>query len=186
MKLVSTNLSSVPTLALSSLDTLEELILSENKFSTIDSGAFRGLKSLHVIRIQYCRNLETVRSGAFSDNGELTDVDISNNDNLASIESDVFSDLPSLTDLKLEHNQLASISFKGLSLNSLLLTGNAWTCDCRLLPLQNILMNLSSVQNRSSVRCAKPYATRGDQLLSVKLEGCADHYTHEGGSFHRL
>lgn len=183
LKLVSTNLSSVPTLALSSLGTLEELILSENKFSTIDSGAFQGLKSLHVIKIQYCRNLKTIQSGSFSDNRELTDIDISNNENLAVIDKNVFSDLPNLSDLKLEHNQLSRISLKGISLQSLLLTGNAWTCDCRLLPLQNLLMNLSSVQNRSSVRCAKPYSARGDQLLSVELEGCAEHFEEAGAGY---
>ena len=79
-----------------------------------------------------------------------------------------------MSDLKLEHNQLSSILLKGIPLQSLLLTGNAWTCDCRPLPLQNLLNNLSCVQNRSSVRCAKPYRARGDQLLTVELEGCAE------------
>ena len=133
-----------------------------------------------MIQIHYCQHLKAAQTGAFSDNRELTDIDISHNDNLALIEKNVFGELPNLSDLKLEHNMLSSISLKGISLQSLLLTGNAWTCDCQLLPLQNLLLNLSSAQNRSSLRCAKPYAARGKQLQSVHLEGCTEELEEEG------
>ena len=174
-KLSSTNLSLIPSLSLSHLDTLEELILNENKISSLNSGAFRGLKRLRVIKIQYCQALRIVQSEAFSDNRELTDIDISYNDNLAVIDENTFSNLPRLSDLNLSHNKLSKIPLTratSISLQSLLLTGNPWTCDCQTRLLVN--PNLKSDKNRSSARCSRPYTVKGELLSSVKLAGCTD------------
>ena len=78
--------------------------------------------------------------------------------------------LDQLSVLDLSQARLPRLSLPPLpSLSSLLVSGNPWTCDCRLVSLQSLLLRLSPA---SRAECGAPSSRRGELVTRVRLEPC--------------
>lgn len=159
LRLPKNNLSSLGTMELSNLSSLEILDLSQNHFSTLQPGVFSGLSNLcwlnlsanffgpHLASSDPNSSTEVLqglnggqgRMGltkeVFKGLWRLRGLDLSHND-LLWLPKGLLDALPRLAWLSLASNRLVTldrVTFEPLAgLQQLQLAGNPWECDCRL------------------------------------------------------
>jgi len=180
LDLSDNHLYQVPTQALQSFHKLEELYLGQNKFSIIDSGAFRGLHKLRSIDISGCQELIEITEDALSDNQDLETIKIASNRKLNLLHPSSLGPLTGLRNLDLSNNALTSMSpslAPWMSLTSVDLSGNPWTCDCDNFFLKNVILSSVNGSNASIrvVRCWNPPSLRDQDLAYLNLDCEAVH-----------
>ncbi|KAL2102157.1 hypothetical protein ACEWY4_001325 [Coilia grayii] len=130
---------------LSPLFGLEELEISENLFSEIKPGSFRGLRALKKLWIM--------------------------NSQIGLIERNAFDELPSLVELNLAHNNLSTLPHNLFTplryLVELHLHHNPWNCDCDSLWLSQWLRDYIPTNSTCCGRCHAPAHMRGRQLVEL-------------------
>ncbi|ALC44390.1 trn [Drosophila busckii] len=181
LDLSDNRLERIPTLSLSQLTRLEQLNLGQNDFDVIAEGAFVGLKQLKRLDIAGALKLKRVMTGAFAANANLEYLNLSANKMLVEVQEGALSGLPHLRHVLLKANALTSLAeglFPWQDLNTLDLSENPLSCDCRVMWLRNLLIsrNVSSQQEQqlSELLCEFPERLRGEALkhLNPSLMGC--------------
>lgn len=168
------HLHQLPTDALRTFHKLEELNIGQNKFTVIESGALRGLSKLRRLEVSGCQDLVEVAEDAFTDNYDLETVKISSNRKLAFIHPSSIGPLTGLKNLDLSNNALTKVSpslVPWMSLTSVDLSGNPWTCDCENSFLRSVIIN--SVNHSESVRvvrCWNPPSLRDEDLAYLSMD----------------
>ncbi len=130
---------------LTSLVGLEELEISENFFSEIKPGSFRGLFSLKKLWIMNSQ-IGQIERNAFDDLASLVELNLAHN-NLSSLPHDLFTPLKFLVELHLHHNP--------------------WNCGCDSLWLARWLREYIPTNSTCCGRCHSPAHMRGRQLVEL-------------------
>uniref|UniRef100_A0A674AAC7 Leucine rich repeat containing 4 n=1 Tax=Salmo trutta TaxID=8032 RepID=A0A674AAC7_SALTR len=130
---------------LSPLLGLEELEISENLFSEIKPGSFRGLRSLKKLWVMNSQ-IGVIERNAFDDLSSLVELNLAHN-NLSALPHDLFSPLRYLVELHLHHNP--------------------WNCGCEALWLARWLREYIPTNSTCCGRCHAPAHMRGRQLVEV-------------------
>ncbi|XP_010885671.2 leucine-rich repeat-containing protein 4 [Esox lucius] len=130
---------------LSPLLGLEELEISENLFSEIKPGSFRGLRSLKKLWVMNSQ-IGTIERNAFDDLSSLVELNLAHN-NLSTLPHDLFAPLRYLVELHLHHNP--------------------WNCGCEALWLARWLREYIPTNSTCCGRCHAPAHMRGRQLVEV-------------------
>jgi Leucine-rich repeat (LRR) protein len=126
---------------LGNAQSLEVLILTQNKLKSIPLCSFQGFKNLKEIHLDFC--------------------------NLLSIHDHAFLGLSNLKILKLDHNRLMSMSpviLGTLKSVSVSLVGNLWSCDCSMYHTKHWIR-----QSRRNIDiiCDSPLELSGRRLQSL-------------------
>lgn len=167
----------IPSVELSKLKRLEELYIGQNDFKIVPERAFIGLKNLKKIDISGSIKLITIESGAFLPNSNLEIISITSNKAFSDLHEGAFSGLPYLKHLMLRDNALVTLT-ESLThwsdLETLDLTDNPLTCDCRLSWLRDLLSAKNASHGQEHVLCAYPEKLRGLSLqrTSSDILGC--------------
>lgn len=168
----------VPTTALNHFHRLEELMLGQNSFETIPSGAFAGFTNLRHLDISGSPKLRSIENDAFADSPNLETLSIASNKALVDIQPRAFSGLLHLKSINLRDNALATMPenlVKWDELNSFDISDNPLHCDCNMLWLQ-ILLNAQNTSQTSidNVLCSSPESVRDQPLRTLPLSviGC--------------
>lgn len=181
---------------------LQELVLSNNAFDEIPSGAFFPLKALGVLQADRCPRLRTIKARAFTGCVSLRAVSLNNNPVLAKIESGAFQGMPSVQYLGLSGNALATLPedafpyVVAFGVETLDIRGNPLECNCSLswlrewqrvvnetfvvgggvIRVNTAVLNVSVSASAlvSEVRCDRPDSSRQRVLLSLSDDdlGC--------------
>ncbi|KAK6314622.1 hypothetical protein J4Q44_G00141510 [Coregonus suidteri] len=130
---------------LSPLLGLEELEISENLFSEIKPGSFRGLRSLKKLWVMNSQ-IGVIERNAFDDLSSLVELNLAHN-NLSALPHDLFAPLRYLVELHLHHNP--------------------WNCGCEALWLARWLREYIPTNSTCCGRCHAPAHMRGRQLVEV-------------------
>uniref|UniRef100_A0A3Q3FFP9 Leucine rich repeat containing 4.1 n=1 Tax=Labrus bergylta TaxID=56723 RepID=A0A3Q3FFP9_9LABR len=137
---------------LSPLKGLEELEISENLFSEIKPGSFKGLRSLKKLWVMNSQ-VTVIERNAFDDLSSLVELNLAHN-NLSAVPHDLFSPLRYLVELHLHHNP--------------------WNCGCEAVWLARWLRESIPTNSTCCGRCHSPASMRGRQLVEVdRGEGAA-------------
>jgi len=127
---------------------LRTLFLNDSHVEFIKNKTFNGLKSLEVLRLE--ENLLTELVGyEFADLENLRELYLHNN-LLRTIGPDTFINLNFLQVLRLDGNLLVDFNVWELSrngyLNSVMLAGNPWSCECEfLIPYRNWVASKTAI-----------------------------------------
>jgi Leucine-rich repeat (LRR) protein len=127
---------------------LRTLFLNDSHVELIKNKTFNGLKSLEVLRLE--ENLLTELHGyEFADLESLRELYLHNN-LLRFIALDTFINLKFLQVLRLDGNLLVDFNVWELSrngyLNSVMLAGNPWSCECEfLIPYRNWVVSKTAI-----------------------------------------
>ncbi|GJQ75024.1 putative leucine rich repeat C-terminal domain protein [Trypoxylus dichotomus] len=170
---------------------LQRIYLSQNRITTIDEYAFKGLTNL--VELDLSGNLlDTVPTAAFADCPSLMRLTLSynpisilkrgsftylsflhslelSNCNVNHIEEGAFQGLHSIEWLHLDGNKLTTIKGNKVlpeSLRGIELQGNLWRCDCNMLDLYVWLMNLN-VPYSAEPTCKGPRKLAGRAIKSI-------------------
>ncbi|CAH1239643.1 LINGO2 [Branchiostoma lanceolatum] len=135
------NLSAVPRSVWGNLSTLADLDLTFNPMRTLNSDTFVPLKTIARLRLA--------------------------NAGLSRIHDDAFRGLDEIVELRLENNELQTLpdTLCGLISNSVMLTGNPWSCDCRLQGLK--ACGTGGFNER--IRCESPPTLKNTKLADVPV-----------------
>uniref|UniRef100_H3D0B4 Leucine rich repeat containing 4 n=1 Tax=Tetraodon nigroviridis TaxID=99883 RepID=H3D0B4_TETNG len=137
---------------LSPLKGLEELEISENQFTEIKPGFFKGLRSLKKLWMMNSQ-ITVIERNAFDDLSSLVELNLAHN-NLSAVPHDLFSPLKYLVELHLHHNP--------------------WSCGCEAVWLAQWLREYIPTNSTCCGRCHSPASMRGRQLVDVdRGEGAA-------------
>lgn len=124
---------------------LEELEISENLFTEIKPGSFRGLTSLKKLWIMNSQ-IGLIERNAFDDLSSLVELNLAHN-NLSSLPHNLFAPLKYLVELHLHHNP--------------------WNCGCDSLWLARWLRDFIPTNSTCCGRCHSPAHMRGRQLVEL-------------------
>ncbi|KAL0963018.1 hypothetical protein UPYG_G00348470 [Umbra pygmaea] len=130
---------------LSPLQGLEELEISENLFSDIKPGSFRGLRTLKKLWVMNSQ-ISMIERNAFDDLSSLVELNLAHN-NLSTLPHGLFAPLKYLVELHLHHNP--------------------WNCGCEALWLARWLREYIPTNSTCCGRCHAPAHMRGRQLVEV-------------------
>lgn len=178
LDLSDNRLDRIPSVGLSKLVRLEQLSLGQNDFEVISEGAFMGLKQLKRLEVNGALRLKRVMTGAFSDNGNLEYLNLSSNKMLLEVQEGALSGLSQLKHVVLKANALTSLAeglFPWKDLQTLDLSENPLSCDCRVMWLHNLLVAKNASQDDvSELLCEFPERLRGESLrhLNPAMMGC--------------
>lgn len=137
---------------LSPLKGLEELEISENLFTRIKPGSFKGLRALKKLWVMNSQ-ITVIERNAFDDLSSLVELNLAHN-NLSAVPHDLFSPLRFLVELHLHHNP--------------------WNCGCEAVWLARWLREYIPTNSTCCGRCHSPASMRGRQLVEVERgEGAA-------------
>ncbi|KAJ6647569.1 Leucine-rich repeats and immunoglobulin-like domains protein 2 [Pseudolycoriella hygida] len=173
----------IPSVELSKLKRLEELYIGQNDFKTVAEKAFIGLKNLKKVDISGSIKLTTVESGAFLTNSNLETIMITSNKAFSELQEGAFSGLPYLKHLILRDNALVALT-ESLThwndLETLDLTDNPLTCDCRMAWFRDLLSTKNASHRQEHVLCAYPEKLRGQSLQRIPSDvlGCTQSVLH--------
>ena len=184
------------------LDHLQKLWLSHCKIKHLERGAFNMLNNLVELDLSY-NLLRVVPTAALIDLPGLRELRLANND-LATIPADAFAPNPDLATLDLTGNRIRSINPKAFrclstlkilklssnllvylmqdllvplkSLQHLTLNNNPWTCDCRLRPMRQWMLD-NKIASVTAPTCARPKRVSGTSWQRLELDEfvCAPH-----------
>lgn len=127
---------------------LRSLYLNGSQIETIKNKTFNGLKSLEILRLEN-NVLQEIQGFEFADLDNLRELYLQNN-LLRFINHNSFNGLKFLKVLRLDGNLLVDFSVWELTktngyLNSVMLSGNPWTCDCEfLIPFRRWVASLKN------------------------------------------
>ena len=174
LDLQDNSLYQVPTPALKAFSSLHSLSIGQNKFNVIQAGALRGLNKLKTLEIQGCPELVEVGEDALTECLDLEILKISSNRKLVHLHPSSLGSLPSLRSLDLSNNALTKVSSSlapWMTLTSLDISGNPWTCDCDNSFLKSAIINsVNQSQSVRVVRCWNPPELRDRDLAFLKLD----------------
>ncbi|XP_075547390.1 uncharacterized protein LOC142581828 [Dermacentor variabilis] len=164
--LAGNDLRDVPQRALRTLKSLRSLDLSRNLFRVITGSSLHGLPMLSVLRLNDLHLLTKVDAHAFGFLPSLKELHLSYNPKLAEVDpyafrSDWHGHSVQLDELHLRQTGLRSLSSKLQDWNRLTavdLSENAWTCDCRLSWMAQLVDRLRPDYRP---RCAAPPGVQG-------------------------
>ena len=148
---------------------LKTLYLNQSKIFGVENHTFNGLLSLQELHLED-NTLTKLEGDEFQGLRILKKLYLHNNQ-LKTIGNATFKDLQSLEILTLHGNKLVQFAAWHLdsnpSLNSVSLTGNRWSCDCKFVePFQNWMKrNRKVVEDMGSIYCF-----RSHQVVSDKTE----------------
>lgn len=150
LHLAYNQLVSIPEMALKNLTNLKNLALSGNPIPTIPSRTFISLTSLNLL---------------YLDNMQLGSLE-------STLEVDSFAGLQSVTTIDLSNNQfrtLDPLAFQSLtSLDTLILTGNSWDCECPLSPFVQWLKQSGISYYSTSWFCIYPSDLSGTVVYALE------------------
>lgn len=173
LKLEGCGLKTVPTLALSSVNKLEELHIGRNLFTKLPPDAFRNNRNLHSLYISGCPNLIYVEKDILRHNLDIKKVVITKNAKLTYIAPEALSFLPELSLLDLRDNNLQQISKLAASwmdIETWHLEGNPIACNCSADWLRKLVMAPNS---SDGLKCDSPSRLAGIPLNSTKQSDLA-------------
>lgn len=142
------------------LKSMRTLGISKAEISFINPNAFAGMENLWILDLHDNLISEMKRSMLPNPANELHILDLSGN-LLSSLPTDMFNGIPNLRQLELNYNKFITLNEETFlwpleNLQTLMLRGNEFRCDCRL---------------RWMVRIHKPFEFEGTCTLPVNLEG---------------
>ena len=104
-------------------------------------------------------------------------MNISHNPKLSSWHQDTLEELQYLSELDIQSNNLKTVLIPFLpSLQRLHVNDNPWSCDCRLMELQNILHQLPSTSRAS---CHLPRHLSDKLITDIIIHPCDSHNSQE-------
>uniref|UniRef100_A0A8C4QPU1 Slit homolog 2 (Drosophila) n=1 Tax=Eptatretus burgeri TaxID=7764 RepID=A0A8C4QPU1_EPTBU len=152
------------------LKEVKRLIVSNNKISHIEVGAFEGASGITELQLSG-NHLESVQAGMFQGLRQLKTLMLRSN-KLTCINNASFVGLTSVRLLSLYDNQITTISpdaFSSMhSLSTLNLLANPFNCNCHLAWLGTWLRRRRIVTGNP--RCQKPYFLKEIPLLDVAAQ----------------
>lgn len=168
LNLENVGLQRVSPLLLRHLPLLEQLDIGHNPFTRLSGDLLTPLPRLQVVSISFCPNLTHLAHNIFSSNIFLTSVYIHHNPRLTALDRRTFAHLNHLQHLDLRANSLKTLSSgaaKWHNLESLVLTGNAWRCDCQLDWL--VALSARATLGDGGALCSAPVSLRGRHVHSL-------------------
>ncbi|XP_069765236.1 chondroadherin-like [Narcine bancroftii] len=148
---------------------LRKLYLDHNKLTTVSVRVLRSIKRLEILQISY-NNISRLNPVAFQKLKFLTQLYLDNM-LLEEVPSQVFYMFSKMEILSLRNNRLVTLSsIKHLkSVKWFGLSGNIWRCDCKLIWLQEWLLDQRAA-NQKEVMCSSPGPHSGKLLVDVQLQ----------------
>ncbi|MPC24295.1 Leucine-rich repeat neuronal protein 2 [Portunus trituberculatus] len=173
LSMESCRLRVIPSAALSSLSSLEELHIGHNPFTTLPSDVFRYNHNLHSLYISGCPELVHIEKNVLQANLNIKQVIITHNPRLTYIAQDALRLLPELSMLDLRHNNLQQISEHAATwpdIKHWYLEGNPIACNCSAAWLRTLLLDANF---SASLKCASPPRLAGRALRSTEISDLA-------------
>lgn len=179
------------------MESLKDLQLSHNAFSSIKMGALQGLKNLTSLRLQH-NQIDVIEDHAFSCLQLLVNLDIAHNrivavsgaslahlnklidldlrhNYLRALTADLIVPLKNLKTLRLDDNDISIVASDALKPRDVLkhftLSDNPLNCDCSLSDFAIWLNNCTlSKEDKSTVICTTPPSLENGLLIDIPLE----------------
>ncbi|KAK8725391.1 hypothetical protein OTU49_010838, partial [Cherax quadricarinatus] len=156
------------------LSNLVELDLSENLLTEVPSLAFSHIQALRDLQLRGNR-LRKIRSDSFAHTPSLVRLDLSYS-GIRSVAASAFQSLSLMEKLEIQGNQLSELpvaAVKSLErVHGLEVHDNPWLCDCRALPLWQLL-EVKRVPHPVSPSCTSPTRVKGSTFHSLTEEDFA-------------
>ena len=164
LKLVSTQLTSVPSWTSTAFPNLQYLDLSQTLISSLMPGDLQSMVDLKNLTMTYCKQLTSIQQSSLPTS--VINLNISSNPQLSDIHPEALVSLKNLQFFDISSNNLFSLSVPQ-NVQLLRLENNPWKCDCRLTQLQNKLRNQSF-----DAECYSPDELSGQYISKVTLHSC--------------
>lgn len=179
------NIGAIDDAAFAQLTNLVELDLSDNLLTEIPAQAFSHVPALRYLQLRG-NKLHKIGSNSFDHTPSLVRLDLSNAD-IRSVSARAFNHLSLLENLELQSNYLTEIPAAAVQslkkIHGLEVHDNNWICDCRALPLWQLLEDKENgVPHPVSPSCASPERVRGKTFreLTERDFACPPHIRHNG------
>uniref|UniRef100_A0A0P4WPQ2 Ig-like domain-containing protein n=1 Tax=Scylla olivacea TaxID=85551 RepID=A0A0P4WPQ2_SCYOL len=157
--------------AFNMLDNLVDLDLSKNLLRVVPTAALIDIPGLRELSLAH-NDLATIPADAFAPSPDLVTLDLSNN-RIRSINPKAFRCLATLEVLKLSGNLLVYLMQDLLvplkALHGLNLNNNPWTCDCRLRPMRQWMLD-HKITSVTAPTCARPKRVSGTSWDFLELD----------------
>lgn len=151
---------------------LQALYLNDSNISSIRNKTFNGLDELRVLHLEN-NELHSLEGYEFRDLPKLTELYLENN-LIKEVSEYTFSPLKRLEVLRLEQNKIDSFAalkhIKSNNLATVMLSGNAWSCDCS--NVQQLMMWLKD--NNNMMQLDDVFCVDGDTSVASAMKLCAE------------
>lgn len=157
--------------AFNMLDNLVDLDLSHNLLRVVPTAALIDIPGLRELSLAN-NELAAIPADAFAPTADLVSLDLSSN-RIRSINPNAFRCLATLEILKLSSNLLVYLMKDLLvplkALHGLNLNDNPWTCDCRLRPMRQWMLD-HKINSVTAPSCARPKRVSGVSWEFLELD----------------